>query len=201
MVFKFRRFKVGLLAVFAVLAGAWLLGGTSVPAGGTVVGNVPEISPLQDKYVGSETCAACHQPQFDKVARTKHGNLHALSSWKGRVVGCESCHGPGKDHVDGGGDKTKIIILKNLDPKAASETCLSCHAGKQAHNNFRRGEHWRNNVGCTECHTAHGPDHKDAKADSISLIGEVSKQKPEIATTAMLKSSEPQLCIKCHSEM
>ena len=201
MVFKFRRFKVGLLAVFAVIAGAWLLGGSSVPAGGTVVGNIPEISPLQDKYVGSETCAACHQPQFDKVARTKHGNLHTLSSWKGKVVGCESCHGPGKDHVDGGGDKTKIIILKNLDPKAASETCLSCHAGKQAHNNFRRGEHWRNNIGCIQCHAAHGPELPNFKLGSSTLVSDSSKQNPGQAESAMLRSREPSLCISCHTEV
>ena len=38
-----------------------------------------------------------------------------------------------------------------------SETCLACHSGKEEHNNFRRGEHWRNNVGCTDCHSSHEP--------------------------------------------
>ncbi len=162
---------------------------------------IPDSTPDPNLYVGSQTCLACHEKEFNSVAETKHGKLEKISSWKDKVTSCESCHGPGKAHVDADGDITKIISFKNKDSKTISETCLSCHAGKEAHNNFRRGEHWRNNIGCTDCHTAHGPEHKNARADSISLISEVSKQNPETATLAMLKSSEPQLCINCHSEV
>jgi predicted CXXCH cytochrome family protein len=153
-----------------------------------------------DEYVGSETCKACHEAAFNSFSETKHAKLANLHSWKDKVQGCESCHGAGKAHVDGGGDVTKIASFKNRTSKQISETCLTCHAGKENHNNFRRGEHWRNDVGCTDCHTAHGPDHKAAKANSITFVSEVSKQNPNLATTAMLKSSEPQLCISCHNE-
>jgi cytochrome c553 len=64
-----------------------------------------------DDYVGSETCQACHEEQFNAYSHTSHARLTTLSSWKGKVTGCESCHGPGKAHVDGSGDKTKIISL------------------------------------------------------------------------------------------
>lgn len=161
-----------------------------------VAGLVPSATP--EDYVGSETCRACHEPQFNKVANTKHGKLGTLDSWKGKVVGCESCHGPGKAHVEGAGDKSKIKIFKTMDSKAVSETCLSCHAGKESHNNFRRGEHWRNNVGCTDCHTAHGPSFDNVRADSTTLIGRSSNINP---APAMLKSNEQQLCITCHSEV
>lgn len=103
--------------------------------------------------------------------------------------------------MEGGGDKTKIISFANKNSKEISESCLTCHSGKESHNNFRRGDHWRNDVGCTECHTAHGPKHGNAKADSIMFPGDVSKQNPNSATSAMLKSSEPQLCIACHTEV
>ena len=201
MVFKFRRFKVGLLAVFVVLAGVWLLGGSLIPAAGTVIAPVPETDVPQDKYIGTEACAACHDPQFQLFDRTKHGKLHTVSSWKGKVVGCESCHGPGKDHMDAGGDKTKIISFKRLDDKMISDTCLSCHAGKEAHNNFRRGEHWRNNIGCTQCHAAHGPEPPNYKPGSTTLVADVARQKPGQATKGMLRSNEPQLCIGCHTEV
>ena len=150
--------------------------------------------------MGSETCRACHESQFDRVAATKHGKLGTLSAWKGKVVGCESCHGPGKEHVEGGGDKTKIKVFKGMNSKAVSETCLACHAGKESHNNFRRGEHWRNNVGCTDCHTPHGPDHANSRVGSGEFVADASKQKLNEATETMLKSSEPQLCMTCHSE-
>ena len=154
-----------------------------------------------DDYIGSETCKNCHEEQFNSFAETKHAKLETLASWKGKVVGCESCHGSGKAHVEGGGDKTKIASFKKMTSKAVSETCLTCHSGKESHNNFRRGEHWRNDVGCTDCHTGHGPQHGASKADSIAFVSNVSRENPSVATKVMLKSSEPQLCLSCHNEM
>ncbi len=200
-----KNIKLTLLGVFFVLFAVWLVSGTLPNAGSAGASDGAEMPGIvlatgQDDYVGSETCRACHEPQFDKVANTKHGKLGTLASWKGKVVGCESCHGPGKDHVEGGGDKSKIKILAKMNSKAVSETCLACHAGKESHNNFRRGEHWRNNVGCTDCHSAHGSEPGNQLAGSVAFVGDVSKQRPNQATDVMLRSSEPQLCISCHNE-
>ncbi|MBX3294935.1 MAG: cytochrome C [Acidobacteria bacterium] len=155
----------------------------------------------QDDYVGSETCKACHEQQFDQVAKTIHGKLGELTGWKGKVVGCEACHGPGREHVEGGGDRTKIKIFKEMDTKAVSESCLTCHAGRENHNNFRRGDHFRNNVGCTDCHSAHGSTFGPEKAGSITFANDASRERPTLASRAMLIAAEPQLCISCHSEM
>src|SRR5829696_7001470 len=102
-----------------------------------------------DDYVGSETCKDCHEDQFKVFSHTAHSRLATSSSWKGKVTGCESCHGPGKAHIEEG-DPKKIISFKNKSSKETSETCLGCHAGREEHNNFRRGEHWRNDVGCAD---------------------------------------------------
>lgn len=59
----------------------------------------------------------------------------AQAGWKTERQGCESCHGPGKAHVDGGGDKSKIRTFENETAKQISENCLACHAGKEEHNN------------------------------------------------------------------
>jgi predicted CXXCH cytochrome family protein len=196
-----KNLKLGLIAAVALVFTVWL---TFAAISERVSGAIPtEASPIlaDDDYVGTETCAACHEDQFKSFDGTKHGKLHSLASWKGKVVGCESCHGPGKAHVESSGDKTKIISFKRLDPKAIAETCLACHAGKENHNNFRRGEHWRNNVGCTDCHSAHGPEPANFRSGSITFVGDVAKQKPGQATHAMLHSNEPQLCISCHNEV
>lgn len=203
-----KTIKLVLLCAFACGLTGWIVSGTVSQAFGPERGELfrsQEVYTLSasssdDDYVGSETCKACHESQFDSVAQTTHGKLSDLPSWKGKVVGCESCHGPGKEHVEGGGDITKIKQLNKLDPKAISETCLTCHAGAENHSNFRRGDHWRNNIGCTDCHTAHGPSYGPQKPGSITLIGEASAQRPTLANRAMLKSSEPQLCIGCHTE-
>ena len=52
---------------------------------------------------------------------------------------CESCHGPGKAHVDGGGDASKIFQFTKATPKQVEQKCLSCHVGE--HPNFERTAH------------------------------------------------------------
>jgi predicted CXXCH cytochrome family protein len=155
---------------------------------------------LQDDYVGTETCKGCHEDQFNRFAKTKHAKLPNLAEWKTKAQGCESCHGPGRAHVEAAGDVTKIVSFKRMNSKAASETCLACHAGKEAHNNFRRGEHWRNNIGCADCHTAHAPEHPKTGPNSITFVGRASTLRPNQADDAMLKQSEPQLCMTCHND-
>lgn len=201
MKFSSKNIKLSLLALFLFSLVGWTtLGAISQRATGAANSPDEARASADDNYVGTETCAACHETQFKIFEGTKHGKLHTLASWKGKVVGCESCHGPGKAHVESSGDVTKIISFKRLDSKTISESCLACHAGKETHNNFRRGEHWRNNVGCTECHTAHGPPPGNFTTGSITFVGDVAAQKPGQATRAMLRANEPQLCMTCHSE-
>lgn len=194
-----KRIKVVLLAGFVFLLVIWAVSSNfSTVKGNESNGDLNVMSSNADDYVGSESCKACHEDQFKSVAATKHGKLANLESWKGKVQNCEGCHGAGKAHVEGGGDKTKIISFKDKDPKQISESCLTCHAGKEEHNNFRRGDHWRNNVGCTDCHTAHGPMHGEFKIGSTTLVNSASELNP---APAMLKTNEQSLCIACHSEV
>jgi hypothetical protein len=74
------------------------------------------------QYVGSETCKTCHEEMFNKLQLTPHSNLLKEGKKVGAVEwhGCESCHGPGSAHVEGGGDVTKIISFKNLSVQDAS---------------------------------------------------------------------------------
>src|SRR6185436_5861384 len=165
----------------------------------------------QSDFVGSETCQSCHEDQFNSFSKTKHARL-AHAGWKAEKQGCESCHGPGKAHVEGGGDKTKIRTFEGETPKQKSEACLTCHAGKEEHNNYHRGEHFRNDVACVDCHSPHMTA-KDAQrlagpavgrrdgASSIIPISPFGERSPRVEPEKMLVRNDPQLCLTCHNEM
>lgn len=199
------KIKIGLLTAIALLILAWAVSATYSSKSEEYTGDVssetaaPAMGSLDD-YVGSESCKACHEDQFKKFTGTKHAKLAEVASWKGKIEGCESCHGPGKAHLEDATDPTKIISFKGKNSKQVSETCLACHSGKESHNNFRRGEHWRNDVGCTDCHSPHGSPLSSSNADSATFVAKTTLQNPGIATVAMLKQSEPQLCMSCHTE-
>lgn len=112
-----RKIKISMLTAFVVLAMAWAVSGTfSSISSGTMAGELdpgtPQAAASADDFVGSETCKACHEDQFKGFAGTKHAKLAEVKSWKDKAQGCESCHGSGKLHVEGGGDKSKIISFK-----------------------------------------------------------------------------------------
>lgn len=126
-------------------------------------------------FVGQETCSTCHEEVVKKFGTNPHGRLAMEHAGKG--VTCESCHGPGKAHVDGGGDVTKIRRFDKLTTKEVDATCLGCHGG--AHANFERSEHAKQGIGCTSCHSVHAsttPEH-------------------------LLKAEQPKLCFQCHTDV
>ena len=136
----------------------------------------PKAADDSANFVGQETCATCHADVVKKFTDTSNPHTRLALEHAGKGVTCESCHGPGKAHVDGGGDVTKIRRFDKLSAKDASATCLSCHAG--AHPNFERSAHAKSGVSCLGCHSVH---HSEA---------------PE----RLLKAEQPKLCFQCHSD-
>jgi hypothetical protein len=61
----------------------------------------------------STQCAGCH---------TTNMNTPKLT-WGEPGIGCEACHGPGRNHATQKGDKTKIVTSKDAD------VCGQCHGG------------------------------------------------------------------------
>ena len=117
-------------------------------------------SGLTGKYVGSERCATCHSnihfnwsqtlharalETLENIGQDKNANcvgchVVGLGQPGGFVdrattdalagVGCESCHGPGRDHVENVNDESL------RPPKSiAAEICGQCHTGSH-HPNY-----------------------------------------------------------------
>jgi peroxiredoxin len=108
------------------------------------------------RYVGSDGCQSCHEPQYEAWANSGHG--HAFDSLKkGEAarpdcqrchttgfglpggfpeggdalaqVGCESCHGPGETHVQDDPPKpgTILALADKCDSCVLLQICGSCH--------------------------------------------------------------------------
>lgn len=125
-------------------------------------------------FVGSEVCATCHEEVVKGFADNPHTKMAQMHG--GHGVTCENCHGAGKAHVDGGGDKSKIFDPANATSKEVDAMCLGCHQGK--HQNFDRSAHAEGNVSCINCHDIH-----HSKEDSL------------------LKAPQPTLCFQCHTDV
>jgi hypothetical protein len=114
---------------------------------------VAVIAQGQAKYAGVDNCKMCHPDTFTDWSKTSHAKAfellvnvgqekntdclacHSTGYGKGgfvdeattpglKGVACESCHGPGADHM---GDKTKIQRV----PSGA--TCAACHQKNNIH--------------------------------------------------------------------
>ncbi len=168
----------GLQVCFMLLLGAFMLCATAMaaPAKGAKPASTEATQPAASSdFVGSDTCATCHAEVAKGFADNPHTKI-ALMHGKAGVT-CEGCHGPGKAHVDGGGDVSKIFNPAKATPKEVDAKCLSCHAG--THPNFLRSPHAKADVSCIGCHSVHAPG------------------TPE----HLLKAAQPQLCFQCHTDV
>src|SRR4051794_10383592 len=102
-----------------------LLNGFALSASGKAEPKKPAVAVAASEYVGSETCKSCHEESFKNFEATPHWKT-TFGHYEGGQ-GCEACHGPGKAHVEGGGDTSKIFKFAGADPAEASKRCLSCH--------------------------------------------------------------------------
>lgn len=147
-------------------------------AASTATAASPTANPAASDYVGADTCKTCHEDMFKNFERTPHWKTMLDTHGGPSHQGCEACHGPGKAHVDSGGDPTKIFGFKGKPASEVTARCLTCHEYTEEHGNFARSLHNVNNVSCIDCHSPH-----HAKV-----------------TDTLLKVNQPQLCYGCHLE-
>ncbi len=191
--------KLLLLGVFAFLFAAWLGSGTTSKADSQASANVIQASgaalaAAQDDYVGSETCKACHEDQFKNFANTVHGKVAESKRWKDQAQSCESCHGPGKDHVEGAGDKTKIISFKSRTAKENSQSCLACHSQTSTHATWRGSKHESAGLSCLDCHSVH--QSQSGKTNETTMFANLQAE-----TKILKKRTENDTCYQCHSDV
>ncbi len=141
------------------------------------------MSPMQpvdaSQFVGSATCQLCHADHFKNSEQTPHWKIAVRKNPNGSPDSCEGCHGPGKAHVDSGGDATKIFRFTTATKEQANGRCLSCHQTSHHKYNYDRSTHADAKVACLSCHSIH---HAAPK-------------------TVLLLASQPTLCYSCHTNI
>jgi DmsE family decaheme c-type cytochrome len=107
---------------------------------------IPQV-PNAEMVNDDQLCATCHE-SYIKHHET---NLHHNQS-------CETCHGPGSEHIRTRGKEPGLIrSFKRMMPAERSETCLQCHEDNACDPGarWRVSAHANAGVACTDCHTGH----------------------------------------------
>ena len=104
---------------------------------------LPTTLSAANQYVGSEVCRSCHPNITTPFFRNPHFKSIASGKEKPENTGCESCHGPGGDHVAADGGKSTIFAFSQATPAKVLDTCLRCHNQAISRANIRRSEQHR----------------------------------------------------------
>jgi DmsE family decaheme c-type cytochrome len=204
---------LGLVVVLALaLAGCFRSSSTAEsPARAAAPAAQPPINPADAGYVGAETCKGCHDEAFNRFAHTKMGRLFLKQPRSAlERLGCEGCHGPGKDHVDQGGggrgkDPKLITFAKNdrTPVKERNQVCLTCHT-KGARVYWQGSPHETRDVACTSCHTImadHSPRAQLAKPSEIETCGtcHLQRRAQQMRSSHMPLREGKMTCTSCHN--
>ncbi len=127
------------------------------------------------EYAGSEACKDCHEAYYNKFLKSVHGKK-AVPGNPANRDGCESCHGPGAQHVEKGGGKGVAIFAfgKRMSAEERSAKCMACHEESKALAFWKMNRHMFMGNSCNSCHSIHQGVEK------------------------LLLAPEPDLCFSCH---
>jgi DmsE family decaheme c-type cytochrome len=172
-----------------------------------VSATIPTI--LKAEYVkDDDLCASCHESyvQYHKT------NIH-------RDQSCETCHGPGSQHVRTRGQEPGMILsYKKMQPAERSELCMKCHEQDSCApgTKWRTSAHAHAKVSCTDCHKGHynvppgTPATKvGANAEAPGKVQAASFQEPKkdgVDWPVLRNASQamgargPQTCYRCHEQ-
>ena len=149
----------------------------------------------EDDYIGSESCAPCHGEQVKNFKYSGHASYSNNPKLAHGYQGCESCHGPGKFHLDE--DNPENIAYSKITPKEINAACMRCHGETMSAGEWHSTAHAQGNVSCTSCHQIHPKPFGEAERPDISGASNptvVAKPAPK----KLLKSEESKLCADCH---
>lgn len=184
--FRHRRLIATAIGVAGAVAAAAMLTIAPVARGADAPAPAEPASPAAPTYVGSSVCQSCHAQVAQDWASTAHGKALGDQGLAQGLQGCESCHGPGSDHVGSMGKKPPLEPFEDLSH--AETACGKCHL-KQADSPapeawrkiepeyWHRTQHANQQISCLSCHKVHG------------------------GVDRSLQDAPSALCLKCHQSV
>ena len=185
---RFRGFTITLLVVAAALVAGWARAAPQAGAASAAT------------YVGSETCATCHDKEAAKLAETSHGRAGFAAK---SPHGCETCHGPGSLHVDDPDIKANQPTLAGKSAQELSAICTTCHtSGAQQY--WAGSRHETRGLACTDCHSVHNFKSDNAQLKAVSAMDQCFNCHKDVRAETFKNSHHPIRegkisCADCHN--
>jgi DmsE family decaheme c-type cytochrome len=125
----------------------------------------------------NSACLDCHSEYADGLKKTVHRVVPEAVGSKLPQVFCTSCHGDASRHLE------EPSAENIINPARSSvfdlvKTCAACHQSEHARQFTENNVHFREGVGCLDCHSIHQPR----------------------AEARLVRPSVP-LCLSCHLEI
>jgi hypothetical protein len=166
----------------------------------------------------TQACFGCHT-----TASTVKGEFDPASLVPG--VGCESCHGPGFDHIAAansgiaGSNESLIFNPARLDRVDLVDFCGACHRTRGdvltsgsvgifdvrfAPYRLEKSECWKqgdNSITCLACHDPHKPlQHESGSYDSgcLQCHSTAAPERPKASHATAVCSVATKNCVTCH---
>lgn len=207
---------IGIIIISVSLAGCKTFG-----SAGIVVAP-PDIAGA--RFVGTETCAMCHEKIVKEFDKSEHSRI-VVSSSEIKGQACEACHGAGSLHADTQSKADKKATIVN--PGKTPEACYKCHLDKKAEFNLEYHHPVpEGKMSCTDCHDPHSPGVRPGSRASLfdknDLCAKCHKDqtRPFVyehealregctechnvhgsINSKMLKQRDANLCLKCHYQV
>jgi tetratricopeptide (TPR) repeat protein len=113
----------------------------------------PEESPGEGAQVWNKECYSCHVSRGQKGFNSQNLSYH--TTWQSLGIDCESCHGPGGEHIaraagaapndakERAALKQTIVNPSRLDAARSTMVCAQCHSFRDVYaDGFRPGENY-----------------------------------------------------------
>ena len=117
------------------------------------------------------------------------GNPHTPEEARG----CESCHGPGRAHVEAGGGKDTISIRFGKDPPSTvaeqNAVCIDCH-NRGTHMFWKGSPHESRGIACVDCH--------QVKQGVFTKVSSDARYSQPLTDNRGIIKKQPELCSQCH---